>query len=69
VPDKKLADRLQSHRDKFDRRKQEGGIDYSPWFLHLVVFPSLMDIARELDRVTARLDDMEAKRAKGGSGV
>jgi len=69
MPEKKLSDRLQSHRDKFNEKNREGGIEYSPWFLHLVVFPSLMDIARELDRVSARLDDMEAKRAKGGAKV
>ena len=64
-------DRLEAHRDRFDKKKSGGGMgfDYSAWFLHMVVFPSLKDIAREMDRVTARLDKMEAKRAKGRSGV
>jgi len=56
---KKLSDRIQAHRDDFEERYKKD--DYSAWFLHAVVFPSLKDIAEEMDRLSARLD----ARAKG----
>jgi len=64
-----LVDRFQAHRAVFDEKNkgQGDGFDYSSWFLHLVVFPSLRDIALELDRVSARLEAIEIKRDKGGS--
>ena len=58
---KRLVDRIQAHRDRFDGRDKRDGQDYSAWFLHMVVFPSLRDIAEELDRRA----DADVKRTKG----
>lgn len=54
-----LVDKLKAHKKAFfsqrDTKKHGGGAE---WYLHLVVFPSLMDIAE-------RLDALEASRSKG----
>ena len=62
---KKLADKLTAHLKAF--AKHIGGVrakgmdgNYTDWYLHLVVGPSLMDIAE-------RIDAIEASRSKGKS--
>lgn len=56
----KLASKLEAHRTKFlQKQMEDGNIDYASWFLSLVVFPSLKDIAE-------RIDAIEASRNKKG---
>ncbi len=56
---KKLASKLEAHHTAFIKKLvEDGSIDYAPWFLSLVVFPSLKDIAE-------RIDAIEASRRKG----
>ena len=59
---KKLADKLKAHLKAFakhigDSRSSGRAGDYAEWYLHMVVGPSLMDIAE-------RIDAIEASRSK-----
>lgn len=58
----KLTSKLEAHRTAFLQKVTNGEIDgqmaWTTWFLSMVVFPSLKDIA---DRV----DAIEASRRKG----
>ncbi len=55
----KLAKKLEAHRTAFLRKQMDGDhIDFAAWFLSMVVFPSLEDIAE-------RIDAIEASRRKG----
>lgn len=56
----KLTNKLESHRTAFVKKQidEDGNFDWTAWFLNIVVFPSLMDIAE-------RVDAIEASRRKG----
>lgn len=58
-----LSKCVQAHRVKFDK-KDLSGRDYSGWFLHMVVFPALKDIAEGMDRILSKLDAIEAEQTK-----
>lgn len=60
---KKLASKLEAHRTAFLQKQVEGEVGdsqeaWAAWFLSMVVFPSLKDIAH-------RIDAIEASRRKG----
>lgn len=55
----KLKNKLAAHMKAFLLAKENGEVgDWSSWFLSMVVFPSLKDIAN-------RIDDIEESRKKG----
>jgi len=52
---KKLKDKLEAHRTKFLQKQveEDSNIDWTAWFLSMVVFPSLKDIADRVDAIEA----------------
>jgi len=56
---KKLKDKLEAHRTAFLKKQMDDdSLDWTAWFLSMVVFPSLKDIADGIDAI-------EASRKKG----
>lgn len=62
----KLKDKLEKHRTAFLQKQMEGefgdsSASWTAWFLNMVVFPSLKDIADRIDAIETsrkkRMDD------------
>jgi len=64
----KLTDKLNAHEDAFDRkRKSDNTGDWGDWYLHMVVFPSLKDIAERIDSIEERMSKREKARGCAGA--
>lgn len=59
----RLTEKLEAHHKAFVRKQlDDDEIEFSSWFLSMVVFPSLRDIAERIDAIEA------SRRKKGTDG-